>query len=172
MVGVGSGVGRKPFSPPPPVGIFSVEGGHVTTRFFLQILPLFTWVRVSSPQKCTLPGLLRQPPAWQAPAEGAQGAPVVLPLSQASSGDADAEGRQTPLGLCSTLGLHQCGYNLLIKSCKKVFPENRIAYTSPFMRIQPQQPSDAAFKPDQQKTRSPRFWEVSHVEIVSDGGRS
>lgn len=108
MVGVGSGVGRKPFSPPPPVGIFSVEGGHVTTRFFLQILPLFTWVRVSSPQKCTLPGLLRQPPAWQAPAEGAQGAPVVLPLSQASSGDADAEGRQTPLRLCSTLGLHQC----------------------------------------------------------------
>lgn len=76
-------------------------------------------------------------------------------------------------GSAPTLGLHQrIGYNLLTESCKEVFPENRIVYTSPFMRIRPQQRSDAAFKPDQQKTRSPRFWEVAHVEIVSDGGRS
>lgn len=38
------------------------------------------------------------------------------------------------------------------------------------MCIQHQQRSDAAFRLDQHKTRSPRFWEVSHVEIVSDGG--
>lgn len=176
----------------------------MTTHFFLQILPLFPWVHVSSPQKCTLPALPQQHPTWQALAKGGSRPPVVLPLSQASSGDPDAEGKQTRLRLCSTLRLHQrSGYNLLTESCKNVFPGGRagrararrvagsavppgpsgrppkkkkknvfpeLVYTFPFMCVQHQQRSDAAFKLDQQKTRSSRFWEVAHVEIVSDGG--